>query len=674
MSTGDRARAASADPPKIGDYVVVSRLGQGLKGVVLKACDSRFGGFRAVRVLPESFSRDSAALTRLRRDIQKAVSLRHPNVVAIVDTGEDGSVHFVVMEFVEGRGLDRVVGDDGPVHAAVAVDYMIAAARGLEALHASGIIHGDIKPANLFLDARGTVRVLDVGLARLVAASDQAASVGGGRSFTSDTSRRRAVYMAPEYARNPSQADYRADIYSLGGTLHYLVTGRLLNEAPSSSERLMDQSESPAPSLRASRPEIPAKLDFAFGRMVAERAKDRPASMTEVIALLESCKAAFGGTHIAQIRPAENRALAVDDLPPRPEKARGQARDPSILVRREERAGLNLNRDLNLEDLLMDERYKARHKPEERPAERTSKARALTRSARPGRYQRNVVWLAAISLGALICCAVALVRLRFDSGGAERTRSESLRATTPNLPPSTSVRASNDAASTPRAPADEEFHTIFDGKSAVGWMLCDRRPVPPSSVQPDGLNSRGSGSYLVVYDEKLGDFELKFDYKLSKGCRTGVFVRVSDLGDPIHSGIAIAVNDTSGLGVDAPGAFAGLAGPKVNAQKPAGQWNRMTIRAHGPDIMVELNGSSVSFIDLDKWTVPGKRPDGSDHRFRNVAIARLARTGYLGFQDLGGDCWFNRIQVRRLRSLARPSTTFVERTEAPLPKAPARAH
>ncbi len=103
-------------------------------------------------------------------------------------------------------------------------------------------------------------------------------------------------------------------------------------------------------------------------------------------------------------------------------------------------------------------------------------------------------------------------------------------------------------APSPRSPDDESpipvippvTRRIFDGKSPVGWMLTNRRPLSPRHIQPDGLNPHGTGSYLVVYEQKLGDFVLDFEYKLSKGCNSGVFLRVSDLNDPVHTGIEVA--------------------------------------------------------------------------------------------------------------------------------------
>ena len=194
--------------------------------------------------------------------------------------------------------------------------------------------------------------------------------------------------------------------------------------------------------------------------------------------------------------------------------------------------------------------------------------------------------------------------------------------------------------------AVEDSKTLFDGSSPKGWMLCDGKPLPAKFVQEDGLNPHDTGSYITVYDEKLGDFVVDFDYKLTKGCNSGVFIRVGDLKDPVYTGIEIALDDTTGKGLHDSGAFYDLVAPKTNAQKPVGEWNHMTITARGPKIAVVLNGEEVSTIDLDEWNEPGKRPDGSNHKFSRVAIGKLARTGYFGFQDHGSNCWFKNVKLQ----------------------------
>ncbi len=196
--------------------------------------------------------------------------------------------------------------------------------------------------------------------------------------------------------------------------------------------------------------------------------------------------------------------------------------------------------------------------------------------------------------------------------------------------------------------ADEGAKAIFDGKGTEGWMTNKGQPLPEANVQPDGLNPHKSGGYLVVCKTPVRDFVLDFHYKLSEGCNSGIFLRVGDLANPVMTGLEIALDDSSGTGLHAPGAFYDLVGIETNAQKPVGEWNHMTITAKGSRIASRLNDNDVSRIDLDQWLEPGKRPDGSSHKFKDVAIRELNRPGYLGFQDHGSDCWFKDVTLEVL--------------------------
>src|SRR5262249_15400443 len=158
--------------------------------------------------------------------------------------------------------------------------------------------------------------------------------------------------------------------------------------------------------------------------------------------------------------------------------------------------------------------------------------------------------------------------------------------------------ATRDTEASPSPAPPEIVRTIFDGKTGKEWMLTDRKPLPPHCIQPDGLNPHRTNSYLIVYEKKLGDFVLECDYKLSRGANSGVFLRVGDLNDPVRTGIEVAIDDTTGAGLGDSGAFYGLVAPRKNAQKPAGQWNHLTISASGSALAVSLNGLDVARIDL----------------------------------------------------------------------------
>ncbi len=244
----------------IGKYVILDKLGQGGMGVVFKARHRRLGRVGALKILPPSFARDHQAVMRFRREVEAAGRLKHPNVVAAVDADEDRGVHFLVMEYVEGRDLDHIVRERGPMKSVQAIDCLIQAARGLEAAHAQGIVHRDIKPGNLMLDSAGSVRVLDLGLARLVDAANPFGKSAGARLTESGMYMGTIDYMAPEQAEDSHRVDHRADIYSLGCTLYFLLNAREPFDGATVLKRLMAHMERPAPSLRASAPRCPRAL------------------------------------------------------------------------------------------------------------------------------------------------------------------------------------------------------------------------------------------------------------------------------------------------------------------------------------------------------------------------------------------------------------------------------
>lgn len=201
------------------------------------------------------------------------------------------------------------------------------------------------------------------------------------------------------------------------------------------------------------------------------------------------------------------------------------------------------------------------------------------------------------------------------------------------------------------APAADaaDFTTLYDGPDdAAHWITNTGKPLPAANATAEGLNPHRSGGYIVVSKEPLQDFVLDFDYKLSTGCNSGVFLRVGDLEDPVMTGLEVALDDTTGTGLHDTGAFYDLVAPTANPQKPAGAWNHMTITARGPIVTVAVNGQEVSRIDQSEWTEAGTRPDGSKHKFADVAIQDLNQKGHFGFQDHGQDCWFDNVKVKPL--------------------------
>ena len=344
----------------IGDYLVMDKLGQGGMGVVFKARHRPTGHVVAMKVLTPSFGRDREAVQRFRREVEIASRLDHPNVVAALDASEVQGVHFLTMEYISGHDLDHMVANGGPLPVDLALHCTIHAARGLAAAHAQGIIHRDVKPANVMLDDKSSVRVLDLGLARVVEAGNLIGGSAVGSLTQSGAYMGTVDFMAPEQADDPRRVDHRADIYSLGCTLYFLLTGRPPFVADTVLKRLMAHQERPAPSLRAARPEVSEKLEAAYLQMMAKRPAERPDSMADVIDLLEACRASPDNEDEARsglttfAKRAFKRAVA---------RGRDRGPDASIFARRPKTEGLQFDPDLRFEDLVMDLREEARPEP-----------------------------------------------------------------------------------------------------------------------------------------------------------------------------------------------------------------------------------------------------------------------------------------------------------------------
>jgi hypothetical protein len=193
---------------------------------------------------------------------------------------------------------------------------------------------------------------------------------------------------------------------------------------------------------------------------------------------------------------------------------------------------------------------------------------------------------------------------------------------------------------------------LFDGKSYAGWMNSDQT-APRRPVEEGAINPHKAGHYMLVHTQQWENFVLALDFKISKGCNSGIFVRTSSLTprpgkDVGFNGIEIAIDDTTGAGYHDTGAVYDLVKPTRNAMKPAGEWNHIEIACIGNRIEVVLNGEAVTRADLDQFTQPNKRPDGSAHKF-DVAYQNHPRRGYIGLQDHGQPCWFKNIKLRTIK-------------------------
>jgi WD40 repeat protein/serine/threonine protein kinase len=263
-------------------YRVLGLLGTGGMGAVYKAEHRLMERVVALKVMTRGLVGSAATVERFRREFKASARLSHPNIVAAYDGEQAGDLPFLVMEYVEGTDLARWVAERGPLPAAEACEYVRQAALGLQHAHEHGMIHRDIKPHNLMRTPDGTVKILDFGLARLVADANSAQGGVTGQGIVLGT----VDYLAPEQADDARQADIRSDLYSLGCTLYHLLSGRPPFPQGTAVQKLMAHSEREPVSLEECRPDLAPGLARVVSRMMAKLPEDRFQTPAEVCAAL----------------------------------------------------------------------------------------------------------------------------------------------------------------------------------------------------------------------------------------------------------------------------------------------------------------------------------------------------------------------------------------------------
>ncbi len=274
-------------PMRLGPYRLGRKIGHGGMGMVYMGWHERLNNRpMAIKFLPSMQHANPVDRERLRREIDAVATLRHENVVYASDAGESEGIDYLVMEYVDGIDLSRLVAQHGPLPVADACELIRQAAIGLQHVHEQNLVHRDVKPSNLILAKDGKVKILDLGLARVGREdelSDEAELTN--RSYLLGT----ADYLAPEQAADAHTVDIRADLYSLGCTLFKLLTG----QAPfggdgqeSIAKKMLAHASLPAPELASFRRDIPPELQQLMNRLLAKSPQDRPALPSEVSAVL----------------------------------------------------------------------------------------------------------------------------------------------------------------------------------------------------------------------------------------------------------------------------------------------------------------------------------------------------------------------------------------------------
>ncbi len=295
----------------LGSYILLERLGEGGMGQVFKARHRKLGRIAAIKLIRKERLDNPNAVKRFQREVRSASALSHPNIVLAYDADEIAGTHFMVMEYIEGAiDLAKLVKKNGPLPVAHACEYIRHAALGLQHANERGMVHRDIKPANLLLTASGlVVKILDMGLARLDHTSAEGESSG---TMTQEgTVMGTPDYMAPEQAMESHTVDIRADLYSLGCTFYFLLTGQVPFPGGSLMERLLKHRLNEPKPVNGLRPDVPPGVTRVVRKLMAKKPEDRYQTPAEVATALASVgvgdESSLVGTGSEQTAVAEGK-------------------------------------------------------------------------------------------------------------------------------------------------------------------------------------------------------------------------------------------------------------------------------------------------------------------------------------------------------------------------------
>ncbi len=291
----------------LGKYRLLSLLGTGGMSSVYLAEHVLMRRRVAIKVLPSQRVDDTSYLQRFHREAQAVAALDHRNIVRAYDVDKEGKTHFLVMEYVAGQSMQELVVRKGPLDFVVAAEYIRQAAEGLAHAHRAGMVHRDIKPGNLLVDEKGTVRLLDLGLARFFDDKDE-------HSLTIQHDEKvlgTADYLAPEQAIDSHSVDIRADIYSLGCTLYFILTGHPPFPEGTLAQRLMAHQTKQPRSIAADRPDIDAGLLAIVDQMMAKKPDDRFQTARDTSQALTHWLMEHGGATWSHMNPVVGGASSL---------------------------------------------------------------------------------------------------------------------------------------------------------------------------------------------------------------------------------------------------------------------------------------------------------------------------------------------------------------------------
>ncbi len=295
----------------LADCEILARVGQGGMGTVYKARQTELDRFVAIKVLAAQLGHDADFLTRFKREAAAAAQLVHPNIVQVFYAGHQDEQHFFVMEFVDGESVQQKLLRERRLPPVEALAICAAVAQGLDyAWRRSKLIHRDIKPDNIFLSTAGEVKLGDLGLAKYASGTHSSLTITGAYIGT-------PYFVSPEQARGSKEIDFRADIYSLGCTLFYMVSGKLPygGEGVDALSLMYQHVHEPPPDIARVWPDCPASLAQLIGRMIQKKPEDRFQSYEELLAGLRATLAALQGGGVPLVTLPGTAAPKPDSVP-----------------------------------------------------------------------------------------------------------------------------------------------------------------------------------------------------------------------------------------------------------------------------------------------------------------------------------------------------------------------
>ncbi len=311
----------------LGQYRVLDQIGRGGMGRVFRAEHRTMGRIVALKVLAPDLLRTDRAQEMFLREVRAAAQLVHPNIVTAYDANEIDGRYFLVLEFVDGPNLEQLVRQQGPLPIGQACDYVRQIAHGLQCAHLLGMVHRDVKPANILVQRRGVngdevglVKISDFGLARLhnPKTADDFDSHPCTILTKDNTVMGTPDYLSPEQARNLHKTDIRSDLYSVGCTFYFLLTGQVLFPGGSTLDKLIRHGAEKPPPVRDARPEVPEEVTAILAKLLAKHPSERYQTPAELAAALEPF-AVSGPTPWAPLPPPADPfedALPTPDVGP----------------------------------------------------------------------------------------------------------------------------------------------------------------------------------------------------------------------------------------------------------------------------------------------------------------------------------------------------------------------